>query len=124
MTLSSDVKFKEKLTCGLKNDMRNSVNFHMSSQKSEIFYFYGHLNCQKYKGLQLKSMVELCVIMLKSDAKFEGKMNCGFKNDMKNLVKFHPSTQNSENLLFHRLILSKEYKVSAKKLQKSYVGWH
>ena len=27
-TLKSDAKFEEKLTCGLKNDKRNLVNFH------------------------------------------------------------------------------------------------
>ena len=61
-------------------------------------------------------IVELCVMILKSDAKFEEKMNCGIKNDMKNLVNFHLSTQNSENLYFDRLFLSKEY-VSDKKFK-------
>ena len=28
MALKSDIKFAEKLTCDLKNDMRNSANFH------------------------------------------------------------------------------------------------
>ena len=28
MALKSDVKFEEKLTCGLENDMRNMANFH------------------------------------------------------------------------------------------------
>ena len=122
MTLRSDVKFKGKLSCCLKNDMKNLVNFHTSSQKSEMFYFDGLLNYQKYTGLQLKRMVELFVMILKNDAKLEGKMNCGFKTDMKNLVNFHPSTQNSENLHFNRVFLSKEYNVSAKKLQRIYVG--
>ena len=27
MTLTSDAKIKEKLTCGFKYDMRNSMNF-------------------------------------------------------------------------------------------------
>ena len=27
MTLKSDAKFKEKLTCGLENDSRNMANF-------------------------------------------------------------------------------------------------
>ena len=31
MTLKSDAKFEEKLTSGLKNDMRNLVNFHQSA---------------------------------------------------------------------------------------------
>ena len=35
MTLKSDPKFKEKLTCGFKYDMRNLVNFHPTTQKSE-----------------------------------------------------------------------------------------
>ena len=28
---TSDAKFEEKLTCGLKNDMRNLANFHQST---------------------------------------------------------------------------------------------
>ena len=28
MALKGDAKFEEKLTCGLKNDMRNMANFH------------------------------------------------------------------------------------------------
>ena len=35
MTLQSDAKFEEKLTCGLENDMRNLVDFHKSTQKSQ-----------------------------------------------------------------------------------------
>ena len=34
MTLKDDAKFKEKLTCDLKNDLRNLVTFHASSRKS------------------------------------------------------------------------------------------
>ena len=35
MALKVDAKFKVKLTCGLKNDIRNLVNFRASSGKSE-----------------------------------------------------------------------------------------
>ena len=35
MKLKSDAKFEEKLTLGSKNDMRNLVNFNVSSGKSE-----------------------------------------------------------------------------------------
>ena len=31
MTLKSDKKFEEKLTCGLEEDMRNLENFHYST---------------------------------------------------------------------------------------------
>ena len=33
---------------------------------------------------------------LKSDPKFKEKLIWGFKYDMRNLVKFHPTTQKSE----------------------------
>ena len=32
---------------------------------------------------------------LKIDDKFEGKLTCAFKNDMRNLANFHPSTKKS-----------------------------
>ena len=35
---------------------------------------------------------------MKSDAKLEEKLTLGFKNDMKILVNFHPTTQKSKNL--------------------------
>ena len=39
MTLKSDAKFEEKLILGSKNDMRNLVNFNVSSGKSENLHF-------------------------------------------------------------------------------------
>ena len=39
MTQNSDAKFKGKLTRGLKNDIRNLVNFNSSSGKSENLRF-------------------------------------------------------------------------------------
>ena len=38
MKLKSDAKFEEKLTLGSKNDMRNLVNFNVSSGKSECLH--------------------------------------------------------------------------------------
>ena len=43
MTLKSDAKFEEKLTCGLENDMRNLANFHQSNQKCQNWDFDGML---------------------------------------------------------------------------------
>ena len=40
MTLECDVKFEEKLTCGLENDMRNSAHFHQSTLKSQNWDFH------------------------------------------------------------------------------------
>ena len=44
---------------------------------------------------------------LKSGAKFEEKLTCGVENDMRNLVNFHQSTQNSQNWGFAGILLSK-----------------
>ena len=35
MTLKSDAKFEEKLTCCLENAMRNLANFHQSARKCQ-----------------------------------------------------------------------------------------
>ena len=43
MTLKGHAIFKEKLTGGLRNDIRNLVNFHASSRKSENLHFEGSL---------------------------------------------------------------------------------
>ena len=37
MTLESDAKSEEKLTCGLENDMTNLANFDPSTRKSHKF---------------------------------------------------------------------------------------
>ena len=39
MALKGVAKFKQKLICGLKNDIRNLVDFHVSSWKSENMHF-------------------------------------------------------------------------------------
>ena len=43
MTLKSNAKFEEKLTCGLENYMRNLANFHQSTQKCQNWDFDGIL---------------------------------------------------------------------------------
>ena len=35
MTMKNNAKFEEKLTCHFKTDMRNLMNFHLSTQKSK-----------------------------------------------------------------------------------------
>ena len=47
MTLKNDAKLKEKLTHGLKYDMRNFVNFHPTTLKSKNFTSMGSF-CPKY----------------------------------------------------------------------------
>ena len=39
MTLKSDAKFKEKLTCCLENAMKNLTNFYQSNRNSQNWNF-------------------------------------------------------------------------------------
>ena len=43
MTLKSNAKFEEELTCGSENDMKNLANFHQSTRKSQSWEFDGIL---------------------------------------------------------------------------------
>ena len=53
MALKRDANFEEKLTLGSKNDIRNLVNFHPTTQKSEDFTLMGYF-CLKYMRFELK----------------------------------------------------------------------
>ena len=53
MIMKSDAKFKEKLTYGFKYYMRNLVNFHPTTQKSENFTSVGYF-CPKFTRFELK----------------------------------------------------------------------
>ena len=70
-----------------------------------------------------KILEELCVMTLNGDAKFNGKLTCGLKNDVRNLVNFHASSRKSGNFHFYGLLLSKAYKDLDEKVQKSYESW-
>ena len=123
MTLKGDAKFKRKLICDLKKDIRNMINFHAKSQAWKFALWLDPF-VQSIQIFRWKSTEELCLMKLKSDAKFEEKLTLGSKNDMRNLVNFNASSGKSENLHFDVLLLSIAYKVSAKKVQKNYLSWH
>ena len=53
MTLKKNPNMEEKLTFYFKNGMRNSVNFNLSSGKSENFTLMGYF-CRKYVIFELK----------------------------------------------------------------------
>ena len=48
MTLKSNAKFKEKMTCSFKYDVKNFVNFHSTTQKFSNFTPMGSF-CPKYE---------------------------------------------------------------------------
>ena len=55
------------------------------------FFCLKHAMCFGYEISE-----EFCVVTLKGVAKFKGKLTCGLKNDIRNLVNFHTSNQKSE----------------------------
>ena len=54
MTLRGYAIFREKLIGGVKNDIRNLVNFHASSCKPENVHFDGLVLSKPYKVLDDK----------------------------------------------------------------------
>ena len=82
----------------------------MSSRNSENLHFDGFLLPKAYEVLDEKAQ-RVCLLTLRSDAKFEEKLTLGSKNDMRNLVYFNMSSVKSENLHFDELLLSLVYYV-------------
>ena len=95
--LESDTKFEEQATFGLENDMKNLANFQKSTQVLKLGLLLGPF-IQSKKCMSLKFTVELCVMTIKNDAKFEEELTCQFKVDMRNLTNFELSTQKSQKL--------------------------
>ena len=123
MTLKGDPKFKGKLTCGLKNDLRNLVNFHASIRKSENLHFDGFLLSKAYKDLDEK--------VQKSYVSWHWRVMQSLKKNWLLVPKMTwriwwilMRAWKSENLHSDVLLLSIAYKVSAKKVPKSYLSWH
>ena len=71
MTLKSDAKFEEKVTWAAFD--------------------------QSIQCFSLGRTEKLCLMALKTGTKFEGKLTCASKNNMRNLANFHRSTWKSQN---------------------------
>ena len=69
MTLKSDAKFEEKLTCGLENEIRNLAKFCWSTRTSQNWW-NPFIESRKCKSLRLTE--ELRIMTRKHDPKFEG----------------------------------------------------
>ena len=61
MTLKIHSKFEEKLILGSKNDMRNLVNFNVSSGKSENLHFDVVLPLSKAFKILAKKVQKNCL---------------------------------------------------------------
>ena len=89
MTLNGDATFKEKLTVGLKNDIRNLVNFHGSSQKSENLHCDWLLSSIAHEVSAKK--------VQKSNTNFEEKLTFCLKDGIRNLMNFNAAVEIMKN---------------------------
>ena len=96
MALKIDAKFEGKLTCASKNDMKNLVTFHQSSQKYQKLGLWWDPLIQSGKCMSLKLTGELSVMAMKNDIKFEEELTCQFKIDTGDLMNFDQSTQKTQ----------------------------
>ena len=90
-TMTNDAKFEEELTGQSKINMRNWRIFTRALENLKNLHFNGLLLNKVYNVWAKKSIEELCLMAVIIDAKFEGKMTCVFKNDIRNLANFHQS---------------------------------
>ena len=65
--------------------------------------------------MSLKFTGELCIMTMKNDAKFEEKLTCQLKIDMRNLMNLNQVLDNLKNSHFNGLLLTKVYNAYAKK---------
>ena len=73
------------------------VKFYVSSRKSEVLQFDGLLLSKSYKVSVKKVQKSYISWHWKVMQSLKKKLFCGFKYDLRNLVIFHPSTQESGN---------------------------
>ena len=106
MILKSDAKFKEKLTCGFKHDMKDLVNFHPTTQKSASLSF-----CFSIFDVNL-IIVKFIIYAI---------LACNFYID--NCIVFQLSFRNKMLFIIHSFF-SKVYEIWVKKIQRSCLSWH
>ena len=79
--------------------------FDCSREISPSLYFDRLFLLKVHKISAKKSIEELCLMALKSNAKFEGKLT--LENDMRNLADFYQSSRKFQNRDFDGILLSK-----------------
>ena len=84
MTVKNDAKFEEELTRQFKIEMKNLTNF----DPLKNLHFNGLLLNKVYNVWAKKSIGELCLMAMNSDATFDGKVTCFLKTDMRNWANF------------------------------------
>ena len=96
MAMKNDTKFEEELTCHFKTDTTTWWILTIALKYLKNVHFSGLLLTKGMFGRKtimfgLKNTEELCLIVLKIHAKFEGELSCAFQNDMRDWKNFHNS---------------------------------
>ena len=78
MTMKNDAKFKEKLTCRFKYDMKDFVQLSSNHSKFQNFTLMGSFR-PKYIRFELKNTETLSFMKLISDAKLEQSLTLWFQ---------------------------------------------
>ena len=120
MILNSDAKFKEKLTCSFKHDMRNLINFHPIKS----------LKISPRRALFVQSIKAWDKKIKRSYLWWHWKVVPNVSENWlvawkmtRNFVTFHASSWKSENL--HLMgSFCRKHEVLDEKVQKSYLSWH
>ena len=97
MTLEGEVKFEEKLTCGLENNEEFGKFLPKHSKVSKLALWRDPF-IQSRESMSLKFTEELFFMTKKNDAKFEEELASRFKIDMRNLTNFDLSTRKSQKV--------------------------
>ena len=85
MTLNSDAIFNEPLTGGLKNYLRNFLNFHASSHKSEDLHLYGLNNI--FPPVWSSCIVTTCGVALEEEQPYVTYFTAGTINKIRLISK-------------------------------------
>ena len=119
MKLRNDEKFEEKLTRGLKNNMKNMTNFHQNSDYEGILLskVEKRYELKSYRRVMCHGNEEWCKIW-KRHWLVISKLTWGIWQILMQVLKC------LKNVHLHGLLLNKVYNIWAKKVQQSYVWWH
>ena len=124
MTLRNYANFEERLTSGLKKDMRNLANFHQSTWKCQNWNF-DKIFLSKVENVWASNLQWSCV-------SWQWRVTQKFKRNLLVVLKltwtsqiFTWALENSKNVFcFNWLLVTKVYIVWATKVQRSYLLWH
>ena len=106
-----------------KTTWGSSQIFTATLESLKIGTLWDHL-IQSRKSMSLKFTEEVCVMTMKNYAKFEEKLTCRFKIDMRNLTNLTRALESLWNFHLNALLLNKVYIAWAKNVQRSYLSWH